>query len=132
MSSLSPSGEKHDYHSVEIHDSSVCPGVRYTVRRISARRRLDLVRSIRGLVQQSEYHEAGTAALDKLESAILSREISKVYFASGFESVEGLKIDGQTPDAESMWAHGPEMLIDEITQRIRDCWHLNDQARKNC
>jgi hypothetical protein len=107
------------------------PGVRYTIRRMSFGRRLELLRRIRGLGQRLEYLNAGATAAEKLEAAAVAAEVDREYLRWGLEAIEGLRIDGEPADAEGLAERGPEDLCREIVARIRAESGLNEEERKN-
>ena len=127
----SHSGEPAEYESrVEVESASV-PGVRYTIRRMSFGRRLELMRRIRELGDRLEYLSAGASPADRLGAAAAAADVDREYLRWGLESVEGLRIDGEPPETEVLLERGPEDLCREIVARIRAECELNGEERKN-
>ena len=119
------------YNSAVTLESDSCPGVKYTVRRISLARRMALVRQIRELAAKLEFTQAGKSLDDRIGSALLSAEIDELYLRWGAVRVEGLTIDGHEATPERLMADGPEDLCREIVAAIKLQCALGDDERKN-
>lgn len=119
------------YSSTALFESESLPGVQFRIRRISAARRLDLMRGVRGLAQRIEFHDAGSTPVDRLEAALLSKEIDRLYFRECLEQVHGLLVDGKPPTTELVWDSGPEGLTNEIVAKAKQECHLSEAERKN-
>ena len=130
-SCTSRSGEEAHYASRIEAAAEGYPGVRYTIRRMSFGRRLELLQRIRGLGQRLEYLNAGATAAEKLEAAAAAAEVDREYLRWGLESIEGLRIDGEPADVEALAERGPEDLCREIVARIRAESGLSGEERKN-
>ena len=94
-------------------------------------RRLILLEQVRDLAKRQEFHAAGPELLDRLEALKESLSIDRAYWKWGFESIDGLTIDGLPATAETLWDFGPEALLKEILSSIKDEIDLGDEERKN-
>jgi hypothetical protein len=121
---------EQDYKSSGRFDSKTFSGVRYTIRRISLGRRIELTRQARELTIKNEFLRAGDAT-DQLEAAFSELLVRRMYLEWGLVSVEGLRIDGRPATPQSMAAHGPELLADEIIESLRSELGLTEEERKN-
>lgn len=120
-----------EYRSqVELESESV-PGVRFTITRMSFARRMELIRRIRELAARAEFLEAGGSAGEKLEAALLAREVDRVYLSWGLVTVEGLTVDGEAATPERLIEAGPEGLANEIAAAIKRECGLTEEERKN-
>lgn len=119
------------YRSAVVCDSRAVPGVRFTIRRMSLGRRIELAQAIRDLAQQLEFHEAGNTAREQVEAASLSAQIDLVYLRWGVLSIAGVSIDGEEATPERLYQSGPEALLREIVDRIKNECGLSDDDRKN-
>src|SRR5947209_7532087 len=108
MKSLWRSLKPLDYRSSVRCASKTFEGVRFTIRRISLGRRIDLAQAVRDLAQELECRRAGESANDQVEAAVLSSRIDEVYLRWGLVSVSGLLIDGEPAAAGAIFASGPE------------------------
>ena len=118
------------YSSVSWHSSKVMPGVRFAVRRISLRQRIELNRRVKELTIKHEFLRAGDAP-DRLEAALSDLLVAKLYLEWGLEEIEGLSIDGQKATPDLLIASGPESLANEIGVLIQAESALTDDERKN-
>jgi len=118
------------YSSVSWHSSQTIPGVRFAIRRVSLRQRIELNHRVRELAMKHEFLNAGDAA-NQLEGALSDLLVTRLYLEWGLESIEGLLIDGQKATADSLVANGPENLADEIARVIQTESALTDDERKN-
>jgi hypothetical protein len=107
------------------------PGASFSIRRVSFGRRLELARKIRELDRRLEFLKAGDDAVSKVEAAIVSREVDRVYLSWGLASVEGVLIDGEPATPETLVESGPEDLTQEILEAIKAECFLSEEERKN-
>jgi hypothetical protein len=122
---------KHEnYLSVSWHSSLAMPGVRFAIRRVSLRQRIELTNRVRALTLKHEFLKAGDSA-SQLEAALSDLLVSKLYLEWGLESINGLSINGQEATAESLIADGPERLANEIILAIQAESSLTEDERKN-
>ena len=119
------------YESTFQVQSSICPGVVFTVRRVSVARRLELLRRVRELMGRLEFYNAGAQLNDKLEASITSAEIESVYVIWGITKVEGLTIDGVEATSDLLVERGSEDLVREAATLIRSQLGLSEDERKN-
>lgn len=131
MKSTSHSHKCEPYESKLEIVSEVCPGVTFTIRRMSFGRRLELTRQVRELGQKGEFLEAGQDFPDKIEAAILRSEIDGLYLRWSLENIRGLLLDGAEADPEALIAVGPENLFREVVNAIKAECGLSDAERKN-
>jgi hypothetical protein len=120
-----------EYTSFETIDSTVAPGVSYTVARMSFGRRVDLTRRIRELAARKEFVEAGDAPNEKMEAALLASEIDRIYVLWGLKEVAGLELDGLPATPESLATSGPEDLFREALAAVKHQCGLAEAERKN-
>lgn len=119
------------YQSTFVAQSSISPGVSYTVRRVSVLRRLDLLRQIRALSGRLEFYKAGAELSDKLDASIASGEIEALYVKWGVAVIDGLTIDGLDVTPDLFVEQGPEDLVREAAGLVRSQLGLCEQERKN-
>ena len=119
------------YESVRVVESAVAAGVRYTVAKMSFARRVDLMRRVRELARRMEFLEAGGSAGDKMDGALLQREIDRLYLTWGLREISGLEVDGAQATPDSLAAAGPEALFREALAAVRAETGLNEAERKN-
>ncbi|MEK7406856.1 MAG: hypothetical protein AAB225_17405 [Acidobacteriota bacterium] len=119
------------YQSVVAVEAKCCPGVSYTIRRVSFGRRIELIRQVRELAGKVEFLEAGSDPREKIEASLLASEIDRLYLLWGLVKVEGLDVDGEPATPESLAASGPEALCGEILAAIKAEFGLNEDERKN-
>src|SRR5687768_15961346 len=108
-----------NYESTRTIQSAVCEGVTFRIARMSFARRLELARGVRDLGRKIEFQQAGDELRDKLEAAVGSGEVDRLYLEWGLTDVAGLTIDGELADAASVIERGPEPLCREILREIR-------------
>ena len=118
------------YESLRVVDSAVAAGVRYTVARMSFTRRVDLMRKVRDLARSAEFLEAGGAG-ERMDAALLQREIDRLYLTWGLREVSGLEVDGAAATPDSLADAGPEELFREALAAVRAEMGLNEAERKN-
>jgi hypothetical protein len=120
-----------EYDSEIVIESKTAPGVRFAIARMSFGRRIDLTRRIWELAGRAECLQAGEAAREKLQAALLANEVVRIYVSWGLRRVEGLLIDAQPATPELVIASGPEPLVREIAAAIKFECGLTDEERKN-
>ena len=119
------------YDATSRVESTVIPGVYFTVRKMSFGGRIELTRRIRDLASRAEFLSAGDSVKDKLDAALLTAEIEKHYVQWGLAEVGGLELDGAPATAESLISHGPEDLFREVLEAIKRECGLSEEERKN-
>ena len=120
-----------NHESTRTVESATCAGVTFRIARMSFARRLELTRRVRELGRRVEFQQAGDGIQDKIDAALSSGEIDRLYLEWGLLSVDGLTIDGETADAASAIERGPEALCREIVREIRRECGLTEEERKN-
>lgn len=121
-----------DYESTVEIESERVDGVRFNIRRMSFGRRVELTKTIQGVLGKLEFIEAGEkSAHDEAEAALLSARVDREYLRWGLIGVEGLTIDGEPATAETLLESGPEELTAEAIRAIRREARLGDEERKN-
>lgn len=122
----------HKDHATTIRlQSKTCAGVWFEIRRVTFGARLELLQKLRYVIQNLELH-GGYSAKDRVETAILEREILLDYVLWGLVRVEGLLIDGrELKDTPDLIRNGPEFLTAEIAGAIQREIGLNEDDRKN-
>jgi hypothetical protein len=118
------------YSSLSWHSSQVVPGVRFAIRRISLRQRIELNGRVKELTLRHEFLRAGDNS-DRLEAALSDLLVAKLYLEWGLEAIVGLSIDGRNATADLLIDHGPESLANEIGLLIQAESVLTDDERKN-
>jgi hypothetical protein len=112
------------------HNSETTPGVRFAIRRMSLRQRIELNHRVRELALKNEFLRSGDSE-DQLEAALADLLVMKLYLEWGLESIEGLLIDGQMATSAALIDKGPEALAAEIAGAIQAESSLNENERKN-
>jgi hypothetical protein len=112
-------------------DAETYPGVRFRVARISVARRIELARKIREIGRKVEFLEAGKDPREKLEAAVLTAEIDRVYLEWGLEEIQALTIDGDAATPAALIEKGPLDLAKEVLGRIKRECGLSEEQRKN-
>ena len=119
------------YESEVRIQSTSAPEVTYTIARISFGRRIELMKKVRALWAKLEFLRAGTSPQDRLEAALVTGEIDRMYLEWGLTSIEGLEIDGRNATPELLMSGGPEELCREAVVAIKRECALDDEERKN-
>lgn len=119
------------YESTRTVASETCEGVTFRIARISFARRLELTRRVREIARQVEFQQAGDGLQDKIDAALSSGEIDRVYLEWGLAGVDGLTIDGEAANPQSVIGRGPESLCREIVREVRHECGLTEEERKN-
>ena len=120
-----------EYASEERIESRALPGVWFTIARMSFERRIELTRQVWELAGRLEHLQAGVDARTKLEAALTSAEIDRVFVSWGLRRIEGLSIDGEPATPELVAGRGPEALCREVTAAIKAQCGLTPQESKN-
>ncbi len=120
-----------NYQSEASYEAKSAPGVKFTIARVSLGRRIELTKRIRELAAKLEFLEAGEDPREKLEAAVLAREIERAYLRWGLVRVEGLAIDGEAATPEALVEKGPEELCREVLGAIRAECGLSEAESKN-
>jgi hypothetical protein len=120
-----------DYQSSQTVESQSCPGVRFTIARMSFARRLQLTRAAREIGARIEYDRAGDSTVERLAAAVAACEVERLYLRWGLQSIEGLTIDGQSASVDGLLEAGPEDLVREILDAIKRECGLSAEERKN-
>lgn len=128
--SISPSHKDGEYVSLVWHESNRFEGVRYAVRRLSLRQRMDLTRQLRDLMLRYEFLKAGDAS-DDLQATLAELEVQKLYVQWAIAEIEGLTIDGEPATSLTLIEKGPESLVGEMVGAIRNQLELSEEERKN-
>lgn len=119
------------YESCTRVESKVAPGVVFVVAKVSFARRMDLIRRIRELSLKFDFLKAGESAEEKLEAALLSGEIDRLYVIWGLQELTGLEIDGVRATPDLLANAGPEDLFREVAAAIKAECALSESERKN-
>ena len=93
-------------------------------------RRVELTRRLREIAQKVEFLEAGDAR-EKIDAALLTSEIDRLYVLWGLQEVRGLELDGAQATPESLAAIGPEELFREALAAVKAECGLTENERKN-
>lgn len=119
------------YESFIERESQTTPGVIFVLAKMSFGRRIELTRQIREIAAKVEFLEAGEDPRDKIEGALLSSRIDRLYLLWGLKEVRGLDLDGVPATPESLAAIGPEELFREALESVRAECGLTESERKN-
>src|SRR6266566_6404919 len=128
--SPSRSGRKMTYESILERESQTTPGVTFVLAKMSFGRRVELTRRLREIAQKVEFLEAGDAK-EKIDAALLTSEIDRLYALWGLREVRGLDLDGEPATPESLAAAGPEELFREAVTLVKAECGLTESERKN-
>lgn len=121
-----------DYESTVEIESQRVDGVRFTVRKMSFGRRVELTKTIQGVLGKLEFLEAGEKSVhEEAEAALLSARVDREYLRWGLIAIEGLTIDGEAATPETLAESGPEELTAEAIAAIRREARLGEEERKN-
>jgi hypothetical protein len=120
-----------EYTSRVHKQSESCPGVEYTVARLSLSRRIELGQRIREIGSKHDFLAASKSVLDQIDAGLLQRRIDQAYLEWGLMGIRGLKIDGIDATPGSLIELGPEPLVKEILGAIRAELQLTEQEIKN-
>jgi len=120
-----------EYESTVTQESKTAEGVRFTIRRMSFGRRLELTTRIREMGARIQFLESGGDLQDKVESALMTNEIERLYLQWGLKEIRGLRIDSVEATVDSLISDGPEELFREIVAAIKSECGLSEAERKN-
>ncbi|MGH9659564.1 MAG: hypothetical protein ACRD96_13535 [Bryobacteraceae bacterium] len=120
-----------NYESYVERESEAMPGVTLVIARMSFGRRLELMRRIREVAQKVEFLEAGSDARERMEAAVLTSEIDRLYVGWGVAEVRGLTVDGVAATPESLITAGPEDVFREALAAVKAECGLTEAERKN-
>ncbi len=118
------------YESILERESLTAPGVTFVLAKMSFGRRVELTRRLREIAQRVEFLEAGDAR-EKIDAALLTSEIDRLYVLWGLKEVRGLELDGEPCTPESLAAIGPEDLFREALAAVKAECGLTETERKN-
>ena len=119
------------YESVVTKESQACPGVRFTIARMSFGRRVELARRIREIAHKLEFIQASDTAQDNINASLISGEIDGIYLSWGLIQLEGLSIDDKIAEPQDLLNSGPEALCREVIEAIKHECGLTEEQRKN-
>ena len=77
-----------------------------------------------------EFLEAGDVK-EKIDAALLTSEIDRLYVLWGLKELHGLELDGGPATPELLAAIGPEDLFREALDAVRAECGLTEKERKN-
>lgn len=120
-----------EYKSVFEVNSEVLQGVRFRLRRMSFGRRLELMKRVREIAGRMEYFQAGGTATERIEAAVLSAEVERLYLMWGLDGIDGLEIDGVPADLETLFDKAPEPLCLEAVAAVKRECGLSEEEQKN-
>jgi hypothetical protein len=118
------------YESWLERESQTAPGVTFVLAKMSFGRRVELTRRLRGIAQRVEFFEAGGAG-EKIDAALLTGEIDRLYVTWGVKELRGLELDGEPATPDSLAAAGPDDLFREAVAAVKAQCGLTDTERKN-
>ncbi|HTM48815.1 MAG TPA: hypothetical protein VL285_09055 [Bryobacteraceae bacterium] len=118
------------YESILERESHTAPEVTFVLAKMSFGRRLELTRRLREIAQRVEFLEAGDVR-EKIEAALLSAEIERLYVVWGIKEIRGLELDGEPATPESLASIGPEELFREALAFVKSECGLTETERKN-
>ncbi len=124
-------GEARHWTSREWVESKTMAGVRFEIARVSFLGRIELLKTLRGLLAEMECRAAGSSDRDRVETAWLGLQAQKTYIEWGLTGIDGLLIDGANATPESLLTRGPEELCVEIAAAVKDRSFLSEEERKN-
>jgi len=119
-----------NYESWTERESQRQRGVTFVLAKMSFGRRIELTRRLREIAQRVEFLEAGDAK-EKIDAALLTCEIDRLYLLWGLKEVRGLELDGEAATPESLAAVGPEVLFREAVDAVKAECGLTETERKN-
>jgi len=130
MRLFSRSRSEASYASLLWVDSSRFPGVKFRIRKISLRQRIELSARVRDLTLRNEFLKAGELT-DQLEAAHADLLVQRLYLEWALVDIKGITIDGKPVSVGSLIESGPEDLAIEIGTATRAGLELSDLERKN-
>jgi hypothetical protein len=120
-----------NYESCTRVESRVRPGIAFVISKMSFGRRMELIRRIRELSLKCEFLNAGESTDEKLQAALFSAEIDRLYVGWGLQELIGLEVDGAAATPESLASAGPEDLFREAVSAVKAECGLSETERKN-
>lgn len=111
--------------------SASYPGIRFAVKRCSAARRIELIERLAKHASHFEALRASERMDDRVQAEALRIRMDFEYLDWGLLRISGLRIDDETPNAQLLFDRGPESLVAEIVQHIRNECELSENERKN-
>jgi hypothetical protein len=120
-----------NYQSTVRSESQSFPGVWFEIKRLSLSGRLELLRLVRREGRDLEFHSASDEMADQLRAREIAASIQAIYIRWGLDRIEGLCIDGEAANRDSLLDKGPEALCTEIAEAIRSECFLSETERKN-
>jgi hypothetical protein len=120
-----------NYESLSRVESKAKPGVAFVIAKMSFGRRIELIRRIRELALKCEFLNAGESPKEKLQGALLSAEIDRLYVNWGLLELIGLEVDGVGATPELLVSAGPEEVFREALSAIKAECGLTEDERKN-
>jgi hypothetical protein len=120
----------NDYSSELWHSSKIMAGVRFAIKKISLRQRIELNHRVKELTIKYDFLQAGDT-LAHLDAALSDLLVAKLYLEWGLKAIQGLSIDGENATVDLLIAKGPEGLTNEIVLLIQAESALTDIERKN-
>lgn len=130
MSFASPSHSK-ELASIVTVESTQYPGVTFTIRRMTLRQRITLLRDLHALYREQEFSTSGSSHADKINAQISSLRIEEVFLRWGVVDLQGLVVDGKAVEIDEVSERAPEGLVSEILAQIRECVNLTVDEVKN-
>lgn len=119
------------YESFVWRESSIWPGVRFQLLRMSLMRRLRLMQELKNSAPEAAFHRAQGEVGDEIAAWELQAGIDERVLRTALVCIEGLDIDGRAATVDSLIESGPEGLAREIAEAIADESSLGDEQRKN-
>lgn len=119
------------YESVVRVESQSCPGVSFTIARMSFGRRIELARRIREIAHKLEFTRATDTPQNTIDAALISGEVDGICLNWGLLQLEGLDIDDKAAQPQDLMASGPEKLCREVVEAIKHECGLTEEERKN-
>ena len=119
-----------NYESWLERKSETTPGVTFVLAKMSFGRRVELTRRLREIAQKVEFLEAGDAK-EKIDAALLTSEIDRLYALWGLTEVRGIELDGVAATPASLAEVGPEELFREAVAAVKAECGLTDAERKH-
>ena len=119
------------YSSSLARESKIAPDVTFVLARMSFGRRVELTRRIREIAQKVEFLQAGNEPREKIDAALLTFEIERMYVTWGVQEIRGLQVDGAAATPETLADAGPENLFREALAAVKAECGLTEAEQKN-
>lgn len=113
------------------YESITYPGVSFTIRQMTLRHRIKLLKEVHDLYREAEFSTAGSSKADRLNAQLSSLRVDEVFLRWGVIAVEGLVVDGRPIAADEVGELAPECLASEMLSRVRECMSLSSDEEKN-